>query len=105
MEVIACAISISAAAVGASSAETVVDPAPTLPARTDNDWAKDVTALVIAPDGTWGAATEPFPGAALGKAIAGCKSKYRKEIGCGYQCVVYSVQRSTWHFWCTGYRQ
>ena len=73
------------ATVGASSPETVVPLNSALPAHMDNDWMKDVTALVIAPDGTWGTATEPFAGPALGKAIASCKSKYRKEIGCGYR--------------------
>src|SRR5215208_271324 len=73
------------AAVATSSAETVLPLSKALSAQTDNDWMKDVTALVIAPDGTWGTATEPFAGPALGKAIASCKSKYGKEIGCGYQ--------------------
>ena len=44
-----------------------------------------MTALVIAPDGTWGTATEPRVNEALGKAIANCKSKYPHEIGCGYR--------------------
>lgn len=57
---------------------------PTL-AQTNAAWEKDVTALVIAPDGTWGTATEPFSGKALGKAIADCKSKYSGKIGCGYR--------------------
>jgi hypothetical protein len=73
------------AAVATSSAETVLPVSKALSEQTDNDWMKEVTALVIAPDGTWGTATEPFAGPALGKAIASCKSKYGKEIGCGYQ--------------------
>ena len=67
------------------SPETVVPLNSALPAHMEDDWMKDVTALVIAPDGTWGTATEPFAGPALGKAIASCRSKYRKEIGCGYR--------------------
>jgi hypothetical protein len=85
MQAAACAISISVAAVGVSYAQTALSPnAPPL-GRTDAEWTKDVTVLVIAPDGTWGTATEPSFNRALAKAIANCKSKYRHEIGCGYQ--------------------
>ena len=85
MQATACAISISVAAAGASFAQTVLPPNPPLLAQTDAEWTKDVTVLVIAPDGTWGTATELFFSRALGKAIANCKSKYRHEIGCGYR--------------------
>ncbi len=80
-----CAICISIVAAGASSAQTALTPNPPILAKTKAEWAKDVTALVIAPDGTWGTATEPFSGKALGKAIADCKSKYSGKIGCGYR--------------------
>lgn len=81
----ACALCISAAGVGASYAQKALSSNRSLLAQTKAEWAKDVTALVIAPDGTWGTATEPYPGQALAKAIANCKTKYRGEIGCGYQ--------------------
>ena len=85
MQAAACAISISVAAVGVSYAQTALSPnAPPL-GWTDAEWTKDVTVLVIAPDGTWGTATELTAGEALAKAIANCKSKYRHEIGCGYR--------------------
>ena len=80
-----CAISISVAAVGASSAQTALSPNPPLLAQTNDDWTKDYTVLVIAPDGTWGTATEPSYAGALAKAIANCRSKYLREIGCGYR--------------------
>ena len=51
--------------------------------------------LVIAPDGTWGTATEPFVHQALAKAIANCKNKYRHDIGCGYRST--SI-RAGWSF-------
>jgi hypothetical protein len=70
-----CAVGICVAAVGTAAAQSATSP----------QWAKDVTALAIAPDGTWGTATEPSVGEALGKAIAHCKSKYRHEIGCGHR--------------------
>jgi len=83
----ACAIGISIGAVSAISAQTT-SRSQLLFARADLDWAKDVTALVIAPDGTWGMATEPSVGRALANAISDCKSKYRQEIGCGYRSTI-----------------
>jgi hypothetical protein len=46
-----------------------------------------MTVLAIAPDGTWGLATDTFTSHAIGRAIDDCKSKYRQEIGCGYRSV------------------
>jgi len=47
----------------------------------DHDW----TVVTMAPDGSWGAATEPSVGQALAKAIGNCKAMSRTEIGCGAQ--------------------
>ena len=49
-----------------------------------NHRTKPITVVAIAPDGSWGVATEPFASDSIGDAIASCKIKYRKEIGCGY---------------------
>jgi hypothetical protein len=46
-------------------------------------WQKDITVVAIAPDGTWGVATEPTTGHAIANAIADCKKKYQSKIGCG----------------------
>jgi hypothetical protein len=47
------------------------------------------TVLTLAPDGSWGAATESMSNRAIANAIAECKFKYRAEIGCGgYQVAV-----------------
>ena len=46
-----------------------------------DDW----TVVTMAPDGSWGSATEPSVGQALAKAIAYCKAMANKEIGCGAQ--------------------
>jgi hypothetical protein len=81
----ACAIGISISGVSASSAQPASSPNPPLLAQSNDEWMADVTVLVIAPDGTWGTATEPTPGQALAKAIANCKSKHRHELGCGYR--------------------
>ena len=81
MRAAACAIGICVVAAGASGAQDLSPP----PVRTNFDRAKDVTVLAIAPDGTWGVATEPSMGQAIGRAIADCKRKYRHAIGCGYR--------------------
>ena len=52
-------------------------------ANADEYWQKDITVVAIAPDGTWGVATEPTTGAAITNAIADCKKKYQSKIGCG----------------------
>lgn len=44
-----------------------------------------VTAVAIAPDGGWGVATDPLIDHAIADAISSCKTKYRGEVGCGYQ--------------------
>lgn len=85
MQMAICAISISIAAMSATLAQTASSRNPPLLAETDAEWAKDVTVLAIAPDGTWGTATEPFIDKAFAKAIAGCKRKYRRDLGCGYR--------------------
>ena len=85
MQATACAIGISLAAVAASSAQTALFANPTPVAQTEAEWAKDVTALAIAPDGSWGTATDASFDQALARAIAHCRSKYRHAIGCGYR--------------------
>jgi hypothetical protein len=85
MQATACAFVLSVVTVGASFAQTAVPENPPLPPRTNPEWTTDVTVLVIAPDGTWGTATEPLIGRAYAKAIADCKSKHRHNIGCGYR--------------------
>jgi hypothetical protein len=48
-----------------------------------------VTVLVMAPNGSWGAATEDSIGVATAAAIAHCKTMYRKAVGCGaYSTVI-----------------
>lgn len=56
--------------------------------RNNPDWAFDVTAVAIAPDGTWGVATQPYTGAAIAEAIVNCQRKYEHKIGCGYRSVI-----------------
>ena len=46
-----------------------------------DDW----TVVTMAPDGSWGSATEPLVGQALAKAIDNCKAMSGTKIGCGAQ--------------------
>jgi len=39
--------------------------------------------LTMAPDGSWGAATESMSSRGIENAVAECRFKYGKEIGCG----------------------
>src|SRR5262245_28638308 len=55
------------------------------PASAGDDWRTDVTVLTIAPDGTWGVATDDLVAHAIALAIADCKRKYRRDIGCGHR--------------------
>jgi hypothetical protein len=82
-----CVLTIALGAVHTALAQS--DPRPTSPASASpyDDWRKDATVLAIAPDGTWGTATELSVGPAIANAINDCKSKYQGKIGCGYRSV------------------
>ena len=58
---------------------------PDRPHSATEGWDLPWTALTIAPDGSWGVATELYSHQAIAGAIANCKRMYQKEIGCGYQ--------------------
>jgi hypothetical protein len=58
----------------------LVMPAPAFVPDQD-DW----TVVTMAPDGSWGSATEPSVGQALAKAIGYCMATSGREIGCGAQ--------------------
>jgi hypothetical protein len=46
---------------------------------------EDWTVVTMAPDGSWGSATELTVGQALAKAIGNCKAMSGAKIGCGAQ--------------------
>jgi hypothetical protein len=91
--ILGCYLTIGLAAVPTAPAQSNPPPTPPSAADPDNDWRKDVTVLAIAPDGTWGVATETFVGRAIARAIDDCKSKYLRGIGCGYR---FTSVRSGW---------
>ena len=53
------------------------------PGAADSEWMLDHTALTLAPDGRWGAATERYVNHAIAGAIANCKAKSGAQLGCG----------------------
>ena len=60
-------------------AATLATPLTATPAVADDHW----TVLTMAPDGSWGAATASPIGRAIAFAIANCKTKSQRDIGCG----------------------
>ena len=53
------------------------------PVAVDSEWMLDHTALTLAPDGRWGAATERYVNQAIAGAVANCKAKSAAQLGCG----------------------
>ena len=79
----------------AANAESSASSNPGIEASaSDGLW----TVLTVAPDGSWGAATESMSSRAFANAIAECQFKYRAKIGCGGYLV--SAQRE----WILGVR-
>lgn len=58
-----------------------------------HEWDNDWTVLTMAPDGTWGVATEMDVIEAITSAVGDCKSKSRAELGCGGQFIMF---RAAW---------
>ncbi len=81
----ACALAIFVGSSDEPFSQTDQLPVSSTAGDTDNEWRNDITVLAIAPDGTWGVATNAFVNRAIAKAISDCKTKYQKEIGCGHQ--------------------
>jgi len=48
-----------------------------------SEWMPDHTALTVAPDGAWGAATDAYLNRAVADAIANCKAMSSAKLGCG----------------------
>jgi hypothetical protein len=93
-----CVLTIALGAVATPLAQSnPVLGAPTSVSPDDDRW-KDVTVLTIAPNGTWGLATEPSINRAIVNAINHCKSKYHGRIGCGHR---FTTIRGGWSL---GYR-
>jgi len=78
-----CALALKAGALATSPAQTNSLRAD-LPVVDAYEFeSTPTTVLVMAPNGSWGAATGDSIGIATAAAIAHCKRMYRKAIGCG----------------------
>jgi hypothetical protein len=86
-------VGIGIAVMSSGLAQVASSETSPLSAQAEPEWTKDVTVLVIAPDGTWGATTASYFHVAFARAIADCKRKYHDKIGCGYQS---TAIRSGW---------
>jgi hypothetical protein len=65
---------------GATFAQPASSPsAPVLFGRAADDW----TVLTMAPDGSWGVATDEWISSAIARAVAACKKMSQAELGCG----------------------
>jgi hypothetical protein len=86
---VACALALSVCALNSSLAQA--------PAGASEDYwtefAKAPTVLTIAPDGSWGTATDHSINTAITAAIANCKKMYQEKIGCGSQ---FTTIRAGW---------
>lgn len=82
----ACGLAVTFGALDAPLAQSFSSSAVAVDvSASDGRW----TVLTIAPDGSWGAATESMSTRAIANAIAECRFKYRAEVGCGgYQVAV-----------------
>ena len=72
-----CAIAIGLGLCGARAESTWQE------STASEDWMHDFTVLTLAPDGAWGAATDPFVNRAIAGAITKCKAMSGAELGCG----------------------
>jgi len=82
-------IPVCASAANDTSRRAVVSAASCADCGPDSR-AVGITVVALAPDGTWGVATEPDTTRAIVNAIRNCKAKYKSEIGCGYQITIRS---------------
>lgn len=56
-------------------------------------WEHPWTVVTMAPDGSWGAASEAYIYQAIAKAVSDCRKLSRRAIGCGAQ---FTVIRAGW---------
>jgi hypothetical protein len=77
---VACALTLSFSAAAARA------QSPTAITLSQDEW----TVLTMAPDGSWGVATDLFVNRAIAEAIRMCRAMSSKQLGCG--AVLTSVQ-------------
>ncbi len=89
----ACALALNADARAASLSQTNSVRIDLAAIDAHQFESAPTTVLVMAPNGSWGAATDDSIAAATATAIAHCKRMYRKAIGCG---AYFTVIRGGW---------
>jgi len=90
---LSCRIVVAALVCIASASATQADPEEDGNRRKPQAWEYPWTVVTMAPDGSWGAATEAYIYQAIAKAVSNCKRMSRQEIGCGAQ---FRAIRSGW---------
>lgn len=76
-----------------SVSASVTQADPEAENRRVQPWEHPWTVVTMAPDGSWGAATEPYIYQAIAKAVSNCRRMSSQKIGCGAQL---SVIRFGW---------
>ena len=79
MEMIMRGTRVVALALAMCASQSVASLGQVGAAMSDANW----TVLTIAPDGTWGVATEQFVNRAIANAIARCRAQSGQWLGCG----------------------
>jgi hypothetical protein len=74
----AFALALTLGALAAALAQSASSQPPAI-----EEWAHDFTVLTMAPDGSWGTATDPRINRAIFLAISNCKAMSEAELGCG----------------------
>jgi hypothetical protein len=85
---VACALALNIGALGASLAQDSSARSNLAPVGASADHRGEfesapTTVLMMAPNGSWGAATNDSMSTAIAAAITQCKRRYQKAIGCG----------------------
>jgi hypothetical protein len=80
----ACVLAISLGTAAPSLAQSAAPP-PATSAVANEDSRSDMTVVTVAPDGSWGVATESSTSRAIANAIVDCRSRYQHDIGCGHK--------------------
>ncbi len=90
---VACALALSVCALDSSLAQSNSSRADLAPVSASEDYWAAPTVLTIAPNGSWGTATDQSIHTAITTAIANCKKMHQEKIGCGSQ---FTTIRAGW---------
>jgi hypothetical protein len=83
LRTVGCALALNADVLAATLAQTNASQRDLAAVDADVFETAPITVLVMAPNGSWGAATDVSIGAAIAAAITHCKTMDRTATGCG----------------------